>query len=219
MDPAALCLSIEVPARNFGRDRPPAKGLQLPRYAVAARQRPHPFGHEKADHARRNDRTFGKIREKVPGIAIRTTFLVGFPGETEAEFQDLIDFVEEQKFERVGVFQYSHEDDTSAYLAEDDISPEEKESRAARLMEVQSMISLEKNLAKVGQKLRVLFDRKEGGYWVGRTEADSPEVDNEVLVSTKKSPVRLGDFAHVLIKEATEFDLIGDVIVPSAAFL
>ena len=153
-----------------------------------------------------------KIREKVPGIAIRTTFLVGFPGETEAEFQDLIDFVEEQKFERVGVFQYSHEDDTSAYLVEDNISADEKESRAARLMEVQSTISLEKNLAKVGQTLRVLFDRKEGGYWVGRTEADSPEVDNEVLVSTKKSPVRLGDFANVLVKEATEFDLIGELV-------
>ncbi len=153
-----------------------------------------------------------KIREKVPGIAIRTTFLVGFPGETEAEFQDLIDFVEEQKFERVGVFQYSHEDDTSAFLLDDDISEAEKESRAARLMAVQSDISLQKNEAKIGQTVRVLFDRKEGGHWVGRTEADSPEVDNEVLVPVKKAPVRLGDFADVLIKEATEFDLIGQLV-------
>lgn len=151
-------------------------------------------------------------RESVPGIAIRTTFLVGFPGETDQEFESLCDFVEEMRFERVGVFQYSHEEDTSAHALEDDVPAEVKQERAARVMEIQEQISLEKNEARVGKTLRVLFDRKEGAYFVGRTEYDSPEVDNEVLVPAKDHYVRIGDFAMVHITEAQEFDLYGTLV-------
>ena len=152
-------------------------------------------------------------RQKVPNIAIRTTMLVGFPGETEAEFQDLCDFVADMKFERVGVFQYSHEEDTSAYDFADDVDPSVKAARAERLMAIQQDISLAKNQAKIGQQLRVLFDRKEGGYYVGRTEHDSPEVDNEVLVkASKKNYVRIGDYAVVKITKAADFDLYGEII-------
>ena len=152
-------------------------------------------------------------RQKVPNIAIRTTMLVGFPGETEAEFQDLCDFVADMKFERVGVFQYSHEEDTSAYDFADNVAPSVKATRAERLMAIQQDISLTKNQAKVGQQLRVLFDRKEGGYYVGRTEHDSPEVDNEVLVKTsKKNYVRVGDYAVVKITKAADFDLYGEIV-------
>ena len=151
-------------------------------------------------------------REKVPNIAIRTTMLVGFPGETEEEFEDLCKFMEDMKFERVGVFQYSHEEDTSAHDFPDDITPSVKEARAQRLMEIQQDISLEKNEEKVGQTLKVLFDRKEGEYFVGRTEHDSPEVDNEVLVKGKKNYLRIGDFANIKITSAAEFDLFGEVV-------
>ncbi len=150
-------------------------------------------------------------RTVVPDIAIRTTFLVGFPGETEEEFQDLCDFVEEMKFDRVGVFQYSHEEDTSGYLLEDDVTTEEKSERANRIMEIQQSISFEHNLARVGKTMKVLFDRKEGGYFVGRTEYDSPEVDNEVLVSAEDQYVRLGDFAMIEITDAEDYDLYGKV--------
>ncbi len=150
-------------------------------------------------------------REKVPGITLRTTMLVGFPGETEEEFEELCDFVQKMKFDRLGVFQYSHEEDTPAYELEDDIPTEEKAARANRIMEIQQDISLEKNQAKIGQKLKVLFDRKEGAFFIGRTEGDSPEVDNEVLVNAEQNYVRIGDFATVLIEDATEFDLFGRV--------
>jgi ribosomal protein S12 methylthiotransferase len=153
-------------------------------------------------------------RQKVPNIAIRTTMLVGFPGETEAEFQDLCDFVADMKFERVGVFQYSHEEDTSAYESADNVAPSVKAERAEQLMAIQQDISFDKNQAKVGQTLRVLFDRKEGGYYVGRTEHDSPEVDNEVLVkASKKNYVRIGDFANVHITKAEDFDLYGEIVL------
>ncbi len=150
-------------------------------------------------------------REVVPEITIRTTMLVGFPGETEEEFVELLDFIKDMKFERVGVFQYSHEEDTSAFEMEDDVSPEEKAERANRVMEIQQSISYDKNEAKVGKILKVLFDRKEGEYFVGRTEGDSPEVDNEVLVDAKENFVRVGDFAMVEITEAREYDLFGKV--------
>lgn len=153
-----------------------------------------------------------EARNRVPGIAIRTTFLVGYPGETEAEFQDLCDFVADMKFERVGVFKYSHEENTIAFEVEDDISAEDKQDRSNRLMEVQQHISLEKNEALVGKKLKVLFDRKEGGHFIGRTEFDSPEVDNEVLLEADNNYVRLGDFAEVEIIEATEYDLFAKLI-------
>jgi ribosomal protein S12 methylthiotransferase len=151
-------------------------------------------------------------REKVPGITIRTTMLVGFPGETEEEFQELCQFVEEMQLDRLGVFQYSHEESTRAYELEDDVTAEVKAERADRLMEIQSTISFEKNLAKVGQTFKVLIDRKEGGYFVGRTEGDSAEVDNEVLIPAKKQYARIGDFAQVKITEATEYDLFGVLV-------
>ena len=153
-----------------------------------------------------------QIRAKIPGIAIRTTMLVGFPGETEEEFQDLCDFVQEMQFERLGVFQYSHEDDTAAYNLEDDVPQEIKEERAGRLMQIQQEISFQKNEAKVGQIFKVLIDRKEGGYFVGRTEFDSPEVDNEVLIDAKKNYCRVGDFCKVKIYDVTDFDLYGEVV-------
>lgn len=151
-----------------------------------------------------------EARNKVPNIAIRTTFLVGFPGETEEEFEELCDFVQEMQFERMGVFQYSHEEDTSAYLAEDDVDTEVKAERASTLMAIQQDISNEKNHQKVGQTYRVLIDRKEGEYFVGRTEYDSPEVDNEVLVDAKKHFLRIGDFASIRITQADDYDLYGE---------
>jgi ribosomal protein S12 methylthiotransferase len=155
------------------------------------------------------------IREKVPGIAIRTTMLVGFPGETDDDFDRLLDFVQAQRFERLGVFEYSHEEGTSGYELDDDVPPQVKAARAAELMAVQQEISLEKNAGKVGQTYKVLIDRKEGNYFVGRTEFDSPEVDNEVLVSVRSAGgsadtyLRIGDFADIKITDATEFDLYG----------
>jgi ribosomal protein S12 methylthiotransferase len=151
-------------------------------------------------------------RQKVPGIAIRTTLLVGHPGESEEEFQDLCEFVEDMKFERVGVFQYSHEESTIAHDFEDDVPAEIKSERANAIMEIQQDISFDKNLEKIGQTLRVLFDRKEGEHFVGRTEFDSPEVDNEVLVNAKDNYVRIGDFANVKITKAEEYDLFGDLV-------
>jgi ribosomal protein S12 methylthiotransferase len=151
-------------------------------------------------------------RRKVPDLTLRTTMLVGFPGETEAEFQDLCDFVQLMQFDRLGVFQYSHEEDTRAYELPDDVPPEIKAERAAHLMAIQQDISLAKNQAKVGKTFKVLFDCKEGGYFVGRTEGDSPEVDNEVLVAADGYYARVGDFANVRIVEAQEFDLFGEII-------
>ncbi len=152
-----------------------------------------------------------KIRQKMPDITLRTTFLVGYPGETGEEFQELYDFVEEMQFDRVGVFQYSHEENTTAYELEDDVPDEIKEQRASRLMNLQQEISFQKNRQKLDRKYKVLFDRKEGNYFVGRTESDSPEVDNEVLVNAEKHYVRVGDFANVEITDATEYDLYGVV--------
>lgn len=150
-------------------------------------------------------------REKVPGIAMRTTMLVGFPGETEKEFGELCDHVREMRFDRLGVFQYSHEENTTAHALPDDVPPEVKTERANRLMEIQQEISLEKNQERINQTLKVLFDRKEGEHFVGRTESDSPEVDNEVLVNAAENYVRVGDFAQVKITDATEYDLFGEV--------
>lgn len=151
-------------------------------------------------------------REMVPGIAIRTTFLVGYPGETEEEFGDLCEFVADMEFERVGVFKYSHEENTIAFDVEDDIPAEIKQERANHLMEIQQQISLDKNEALVGQQFKVLFDRKEGEFFIGRTEFDSPEVDNEVLLNAKENFVRLGDFAMVEIIEASDYDLYAKLI-------
>lgn len=152
------------------------------------------------------------IRDKVPDITLRTTMIVGFPGETPHDFEELLAFVDQQRFDRLGVFQYSHEEDTSAYAAYDDDVPEEvKEFRAAELMRLQEKISLKLNQQKVGKTFRVLIDRKENGHFIGRTEADSPEIDNEVFISANSKQIAIGSFALVRITEATEFDLYGEI--------
>lgn len=148
-------------------------------------------------------------REKVPGIALRTTMLVGFPGETEADFLDMVQFIQEVKFDRLGVFQYSHEEGTSGYLLKDDVPAAVKQDRANRLMEVQQTISLEKNQDKIDKVFTVLIDRKESGHFVGRTQYDSPEVDNEVFIPAENTYLRVGDFAKIRITDATEYDLFG----------
>jgi len=152
------------------------------------------------------------IRAKVPDIAIRTTMLVGFPGETEEDFESLKSFIEEMRFERLGVFTYSHEDSTRAHIAQDDVAEEVKQERAAELMSVQEEISRELNQLKVGKIFKVLIDRKEGGFFIGRTEFDSPEVDNEVLIDASRAYLRVGEFAQVHITSAEEFDLYGEVV-------
>ena len=151
------------------------------------------------------------IREKVPGIALRTTLIVGHPGETEQDFNDLCRFVEDNRFDRLGVFTYSHEEGTHSGTMADDVPQEVKEERAAIIMEIQQGISSEINKEKVGKTFKVLFDRKEGDYFIGRTEADSPEVDNEVLVKADKQYARVGDFAQVKIDSAEDFDLYGSI--------
>jgi ribosomal protein S12 methylthiotransferase len=151
-------------------------------------------------------------RQKIPNLTLRTTMLVGFPGETKEDFEMMCDFVKDIRFDRLGVFQYSHEEDTIAHGMEDDVPPEVKTQRANQLMDIQRAISLEKNEEKIGQTFKVLFDRKDGDYFVGRTEGDSPEVDNEVLVAAKDNYARIGDFAMVKIIDAVEFDLYGEII-------
>jgi len=153
-----------------------------------------------------------EVRELIPNIAIRTTFIVGFPGETKEDIQEMKEWIEEMQFDRLGVFTYSHEEDTTAFELEDDVSEEEKQLRAQEVMDVQQNISLSLNQQKVGKTLKVLFDRIEGDYFVGRTEYDSPEVDNEVLVSTKNEYLRIGDFTEVKITSADDFDLYGEAI-------
>lgn len=153
-----------------------------------------------------------QARLRIPNLTLRTTMLVGYPQESDLEFQELCDFVQKMEFDRMGVFQYSHEESTRAYDVDDDIPAEIKADRANALMEIQQSISTRKNAEKVGKTFKTLFDRKEGGYFVGRTEGDSPEVDNEVLVDAKKHFVRIGDFAEVRITEATEYDIYGEVV-------
>lgn len=153
-----------------------------------------------------------KIKKEVPGIAMRTTLIVGFPGETEEEFQELMDFVEGYRFDRLGVFTYSPEEGTSANLLVDDVPEEVKEDRKARLMELQQNISLALNQEKVGQTFRVIIDRKENDYYVGRTAFDSPEVDNEVMMDANLLDLKIGNFYQVKIQRADFFDLYGEVL-------
>lgn len=160
----------------------------------------------------KTDRLLDKFREKVPDMAIRTTLIVGYPGETEAVFNELKDWVREQRFDRLGCFTYSHEENTGAYVLEDDVPQEVKEARVEEIMELQSQISWEKNQEKIGQVYRCIFDRKEGNYFVGRTEFDSPDVDNTVLVDATKTYISIGDFANVQITSAEEFDLYGELV-------
>ncbi len=150
-----------------------------------------------------------KFRETVPKMAIRTTLIVGYPGETEAMFQELKDWVEEMRFERLGAFEYSHEENTGAYVLEDDVPADVKFQRVNEIMEVQSQISWELNQQKVGKIFRCLFDRKDGEYFYGRTESDSPDVDNDVLVDAREHYLKIGEFIDIKIYEAGDYDLYG----------
>ena len=150
------------------------------------------------------------FRAAVPGMTIRTTLIVGYPGETQEDFEIMRDWVQEMKFERLGCFTYSHEENTHAYLLEDNVPEEVKQARAAEIMDLQSQISWDLNQEKVGQTFKCIIDRKEGQYFIGRTEFDSPDVDNEVLIDASKFYVKTGDFINVKIIDATEFDLYGE---------
>ncbi|MDQ3050234.1 MAG: 30S ribosomal protein S12 methylthiotransferase RimO [Bacteroidota bacterium] len=149
------------------------------------------------------------FRKKVPGIALRTTMIAGYPGETEQDHLEMLDFIKEVRFDRLGIFEYSHEENTHAHLLEDNIPQSVKEDRVAAVMSLQQKISAEINADKVGKTFKVLIDRKEGDYFVGRTEADSPEVDNEVLIEAKDVYLRMGHFANIRITSSGEFDLFG----------
>ncbi len=153
------------------------------------------------------------IREKVPGIALRTTMIAGHPGETEEDFAQLMDFIEKSRFERLGVFQYSHEESTHAYSMADDIPAETKQERADAVMELQQGISLELNQQRIGNRMKILIDRKEGPDYFGRSEYDSPEVDNEVIIQAPGNYLRIGDFVDVEITAASEFDLTARPLV------
>lgn len=151
------------------------------------------------------------IREKVPGICLRTTLIAGFPGETEEDIEELKEFLQEHRFDRVGIFNYSHEENTSAYDLVDDVSDETKQLRAQEVMEVQQEISYEKNQEKIGQVFKVLIDKKEAGRYLGRTEFDSVEVDNEVVVQSSKK-LAIGEFVQVRVTKAYDYDLEGEVV-------
>lgn len=152
------------------------------------------------------------IREKVPGIGIRTTMIAGHPGETQQDFDEMMGFIERSRFDRLGVFSYSHEENTHSHSMPDDVPEEVKQQRLEEVMELQQGISLELNQQKVGTTQKVLVDRKEAGSFIGRTEHDSPEVDNEVIIENPDNYLRIGDFVNVKINAATEFDLTGTVV-------
>jgi ribosomal protein S12 methylthiotransferase len=152
------------------------------------------------------------IRDKVPGIALRTTLIAGYPGETEQDFEEMQEWVEQTRFDRLGIFTYSHEENSHAFKLKDDVPADVKQERAQRIMEIQQGISFELNQEKVGKEFKVLIDRKEGNYFIGRTEFDSPEVDNEVLIDAREHFLRIGDFAQIKINHAEEFDLYGSPV-------
>lgn len=157
----------------------------------------------------KTEELLAKIRDKVPGIALRTTLIAGHPGETEKDFEEMMTFVEKSRFERLGIFTYSHEENTHAHSMTDDIPAEVKQERANAIMDLQEQISLETNTEKIGKTFKVLIDKKEGQNFIGRTESDSPEVDNEVIIDASEQYLRVGDFANITITDATEFDLYG----------
>jgi ribosomal protein S12 methylthiotransferase len=152
------------------------------------------------------------FRAAVPNMAIRTTLIVGYPGETQEDFETLRDWVKEMRFERLGCFSYSHEENTHAYTLEDDVPQDVKMERANAIMKIQSHISWELNQQKIGKQFNVIIDRKEGGYYVGRTEFDSPDVDNEVLINAEEGYLRTGEFFTVKITGAEDFDLYAEVV-------
>ena len=153
-----------------------------------------------------------QIRDKVPGIAMRTTLITGYPGETEKDFEEMAEWVEETKFDRLGCFTYSHEEKTHAYSLVDDVPDEVKQERADAIMEIQQGISFDKNQEKTGRTFKVLVDKKDGGYFVGRTEFDSPEVDNEVLIDASLDYATIGSFVNVQVDTAEDFDLYGHIV-------
>ena len=153
-----------------------------------------------------------QFRTLVPEMAIRTTLIVGYPGETEDDFQTLKEWVKQMRFERLGCFTYSHEENTHAYNLNDDVPEEVKQQRANEIMEIQAQISWELNQQKIGSTCKVIIDRKEGNYFVGRTESDSPDVDNEVLIDATQIYLKTGEFVDVVINDAADFDLYGEVV-------
>lgn len=161
---------------------------------------------------KRTEELLNRLRSDIKGLTLRTTVLVGHPGETEKEYEELLEFVDQFRFDRLGVFTYSHEENTHAHSLTDDISQEEKERRAAEIMDRQMEINAELNQKKVGSIQKVLIDRLEGNQYVGRTEADSPEVDNEVWIAQENQYLRLGDFSEVLIESAGPYDLYGKTV-------
>lgn len=152
------------------------------------------------------------IRDRVPGLALRTTLICGYPGEMESDFEEMKEWVEQTRFDRLGCFTYSHEEKTHAFTLTDDVPQETKEHRVEEIMNIQQIISLDKNLGKVGKTFKVLIDKKEGDYFVGRTEFDSPEVDNEVLIPASSNYASVGSFTRVKITRAEEFDLYGQIV-------
>ncbi|MDZ4822325.1 MAG: 30S ribosomal protein S12 methylthiotransferase RimO [Flavobacteriales bacterium] len=160
----------------------------------------------------KTDELIATIRERVPEIALRTTLICGYPGETEQDFEEMMQWVELSRFERLGVFQYSHEENTHAFNVVDDVPAKTKKKRAEAIMELQAGISFELNQQKTGKQFRVLVDRIEGDDYIGRTEFDSPEVDNEVIIPKKSGYLRVGDFAEIKIHSAEHYDLFGEVV-------
>ncbi len=159
----------------------------------------------------KTDDLIATIRDRVNNIALRTTLITGFPGETEDDFQELKDWVQKTEFDRLGVFTYSHEENTHAYTLKDDVPARVKKKRANEIMEIQSEISLKKNQAKVGQEVKVLIDRAEGEYFIGRTQYDSPEVDNEVIIHSPDNYLRIGDFVQAVVTDAEMYDLFAEL--------
>jgi ribosomal protein S12 methylthiotransferase len=154
-----------------------------------------------------------QIREKVPGIALRTTLIAGYPGETEKDHEEMLEWVAEYKFERLGIFTYSHEENTHAFNLKDDVSEKTKRKRADAVMKLQQEISFELNQNKIGSTFKTLIDKEEGEYFIGRTEFDSPEVDNEVLIKkTLNSKLKIGEFSQIKINDANDFDLFGEEV-------
>jgi len=162
---------------------------------------------------RRTLEVLQSLRDRVPGIAIRTTFIVGYPAETEEHFNELCEFVKEFKCDRLGVFTFSVEESTPSFILGDPVSAEEKERRKAYLMELQQQISEEQNTGLIGKEMKTLIDREEGDYYIGRSYRDAPEVDGEVLINKKNNQIKIGQFYDVVLNDYDEYDLFGDVLL------
>ena len=205
----SLFSSALTPASRMARTAASWSAIRSSTISAAVR-----FFTEAPDGAKGLEALLDKMRAKVPDIAVRTTLLAGHPGETPEDFEEMLDFVEKNRFERLGIFTYSHEENTHSYNFEDDVPDETKQERANAVMDLQEEISMSINEEKIGKEYKVLIDRMEGGTFIGRTEHDSPEVDNEVIIPADHSYLRIGDFAQVKITDATAFDLYGEPIKP-----